>query len=312
MKSEDALVQTALAARGETAQIDFKESFDPDSTEEWCEVVKDLVAMANTGGGIILFGVSDEGETADFDPSGVLAIDAATIVDKIHKYTGCQFEGVQLFEVMKDGERVAAMRLHGCNPPMVFIKPGGYCASNGKQKQAFQKGTVYFRHGAKSEPGTRDDLRACIERKVEELRDGWLENIRKVVEAPVGSQIVLMPPDQTNGTLTEMPIRVVEGDTGDVPAYHKVNPDVTHPYRQTELVDEINKRLPDDVEINRYDVQCINAVHDMKSNSTYCHEPRYGSTQYSEAFIDWVLDRYQTDEEFFDANRGKHYEKRHG
>ncbi len=56
MKMTD-LVDKGLAAKRESKYLDFKSSFNPDSAGEWCELIKDIVAMANTGGGIIIIGL---------------------------------------------------------------------------------------------------------------------------------------------------------------------------------------------------------------------------------------------------------------
>ena len=45
------------AAAGESRSVDFKESFDPNSGRDWVELVKDIAAMANSGGGHVVFGV---------------------------------------------------------------------------------------------------------------------------------------------------------------------------------------------------------------------------------------------------------------
>ena len=46
-------------------------SFDPAATQDWCEVVKDIVAMANSGGGYVVFGVNDDG---NFGPATETAV----------------------------------------------------------------------------------------------------------------------------------------------------------------------------------------------------------------------------------------------
>jgi hypothetical protein len=94
--------------------------------------------------------------------------------------------------------------------PIVFQKPGTYDTGTGKQKTAFSVGTVYFRHGAKSEPGTSDDLRAVVERQLEVIRHSWIKGVRKVVQAPAGSQIIAVRPGEKNGTASFAPtVRVV-------------------------------------------------------------------------------------------------------
>ena len=60
------------AIDGESGSVDFKASFDPKSTQDWCELIKDIIAMTNSGGGTIIIGVADDVAHgfvgADFEP----------------------------------------------------------------------------------------------------------------------------------------------------------------------------------------------------------------------------------------------------
>jgi len=47
----------ARNAKRESKYIEFKERFDVNQSQYWCEIIKDIVAMANSGGGCILIGV---------------------------------------------------------------------------------------------------------------------------------------------------------------------------------------------------------------------------------------------------------------
>jgi predicted HTH transcriptional regulator len=82
----------AIDANAESAVLDFKSSFEG-SAANWCELIKDIIAMANSGGGAIVVGVNDDGTPAPTDLTAILAIDPATIVDKIKKYTAQHFSG---------------------------------------------------------------------------------------------------------------------------------------------------------------------------------------------------------------------------
>jgi predicted HTH transcriptional regulator len=64
-------------AESESAELEFKASFDPAAASHWCELLKDIVAIANSGGGAIVFGVSDDGTPAAGELSAVLGIDPA-------------------------------------------------------------------------------------------------------------------------------------------------------------------------------------------------------------------------------------------
>jgi predicted HTH transcriptional regulator len=63
-----------LLTSHESATIDFKREFDPTSPPGWCELVKDVVAMANSGGGTILIGVNDDGSPSGCDITTALAL----------------------------------------------------------------------------------------------------------------------------------------------------------------------------------------------------------------------------------------------
>ena len=57
---------------GESASLDFKSSFDPESKQDWCELIKDIVAMSNSGGGSIVVGVDDDGNLSNSDIAPLL------------------------------------------------------------------------------------------------------------------------------------------------------------------------------------------------------------------------------------------------
>jgi predicted HTH transcriptional regulator len=157
---------------GESAAVDFKASFDPKSKQDWCELIKDIVAMANSGGGCIVVGVADDGAISESDVNPLLAVDPADMTNRIHSYTDLHFSAFEIIKGIRSGQAVAVINIHAARIPIVFTAHGGYAAVGG-QKAAFVKGSVYFRHGAKSEPGTTDDLKAVNRTRVG-ARKGFL------------------------------------------------------------------------------------------------------------------------------------------
>jgi len=79
-------VERAQQAKRESKGLDFKECFDPSSDADWAELVKDFMAMANTGGGVIVVGVCNDGSPAQEDVDPVLALDLAKITDKVERW----------------------------------------------------------------------------------------------------------------------------------------------------------------------------------------------------------------------------------
>jgi predicted HTH transcriptional regulator len=166
---KDILLEKVKYVKRESKYIEFKEKFDISQAQDWCEIIKDIVAIANSGGGWMLIGIKRDGSPSGWDARTILSLDPALMTDKIAKYTEEQFADFDIQEVEKDGHNLAAIQIHVSSIPMVFTQPGTYDIGGGKQKTAFAKGTIYFRHGAKSEPGNSKDLRDCINREIEQV-----------------------------------------------------------------------------------------------------------------------------------------------
>jgi predicted HTH transcriptional regulator len=100
------LIERALKAKRESKYIEFKASFNTSSAQDWCEIIKDIVAIANSGGGIIIFGVDDRGLPLHKDLSLLLKLDPADIANKVLKYTATYVPDVEIVELDKNKEKV--------------------------------------------------------------------------------------------------------------------------------------------------------------------------------------------------------------
>jgi hypothetical protein len=298
---DDKAIAEALAR--ESRKLDFKREFSVSELGTWCELLKDVAAMANSGGGIIVFGLLNDGSPSGWDPTPLLSFDTADITNRFAKYVGEQFDDFEIREGEKGRHTVAILFISPrVDAPLVFDKPGTYGDGRGGQKTAFAKGTIYFRHGAKSEPGTAADIRRFVNREVQRQRRAWLGNVRKVAAAPKGAAILVVPPELTGANVDPGPVRVV--DDPYAPAVARTDFDDTHPYRQTEAIQEINDRLGGKV-VNPYDIQCVRKVHGVDGEPRLFHKPRFSSPQYSDAFVDWVISEYKKDPGFFDAAKAR-------
>lgn len=304
--TKEKLLERGSHAQRESKYVDFKESCDVESVEMWCEIIKDIVAMANSGGGLIVFGVKNDGTPSGFDGAGLLLYDTAKVTDKIAKYTNRQFAEHEFGEVRRHGKSFTSLIIGASTLPIVFTKAGTYRAENGKEKTAFQQGTVYFRHGAKSEPGDSDDLKDVIDREVERLRTTWLDNIKKVTQAPADSVIQVNPRFAGIQTFGQgLPARIV-ADEG-APGVRPEAADTLWPHRAKDLIAAVNKRLDGKAKINTYDVQCVRKVFEIeKKHPEFCYRPfARVSPQYSDAFVDWLVMGCEKDNAFFVLTRQK-------
>lgn len=308
MHPDDTLM-LALGRSAERDDVDFKSSFDSTSNRDWLELIKDIAAFANSGGGYILIGLNDDGTPAGTDVSGILAVDPADLENRLFKYYGQHFSGVEIIETQKEGNEVCAIRISSIRIPIVFSRVGETELPDGKKKTTFALGTVYFRHGTKSEPGTTDDLRRFLERELEFTRKSWLDGIAKVVEAPAGSRFAVLPPEGSpTGPAGSIPMQLTNDP--EAPAYYAVPLDQTHPHRQKEVVKEVNSRLATRKTINMHDIICIRRVYKVQNNIGFCYTQNFASSRYSQQFVDWIMSKFEANNEFFDETRNKYDEEK--
>jgi hypothetical protein len=175
---------------------------------------------------------------------------------------------------------------------------------NGKEKVAFQQGAVYFRHGAKSEPGDSDDLKDIIDRQVERVRKTWLSGIKKVTQAPVGSAIQVLAPSATSDPRGNILLaRIVADETA--PGVRPESADSIWPHRAKAVIAIVNQRLDGKAKINSYDVQCVRKMFNIeKEHPEYCYRPfALVSPQYSDAFVDWLVAEFKKNDKLFVQTR---------
>jgi hypothetical protein len=304
--SPDAPLGSALGLGLESATLEFKSSFNPNDKGAFLEVIKDVVAMANSGGGTVLFGVTDEGSLSGAEMDGISTLDPAKVTDLVYKYTDCQFHGFEVRKLEKNGCEVWAIVVHAVSNPIVFSQTGNYQDPSGKQKNAFAGGTVYFRHGAKSEPGNSDDLRLFVERRVESIRHEWLDGIAKVVEAPSGSVVRIALPGGADDLGTA--VRLTTDPSAAAVPVGAI--DRGWPYRQKDLVAAVNDALGGKKRVNAAHVLYIRRAFDIDSNGRFCYTQAHASAKYSHAFADWIVEQFNADATFFERAKAVADQKR--
>ena len=77
----------------------------------------------------------------------------------------------------------------------------------------------------------------------------------------------------------------------------------SHPFRQKEVLEQVGERL----QINSHDIQCVNKVYGIKDRPGFFYQGRVKNSpgQYSHAFVDWLVERYGQDEQFFPKTRAQ-------
>jgi hypothetical protein len=309
MQNHERLLERAQTAKRESKFVDFKSEFDIGSARAWCELIKDIVAFANSGGGAIVIGANNDGSASHANVEPILALDPADVANKIRRYTNCDFSDIEIVSLLRDGTRMAALIVSRSEIPIVFAKPGTYEVVPQQQRTAFSQGTLYFRHGAKSEHGTRDDILKWRDKEIERCRREWLRGIRKVVESPAGHvvSVVSLPANEAG---PQSPIAAqVTSDPGAIRIVPQ-NAEEIWPHRRGSLLKAINKEIRP-AHINGHDIVCLNAEFDLLSKRPdFIYKPhRLSSPQYSVEYVAWVVEQFRADPLFFTRIR-ESYRKR--
>jgi len=141
-------------------------------------------------------------------------------------------------------------------------------------------------------------VRDFIKRQLEATRTQWLRNIRQVMQAPGGAEVAVIETAERDEEGRPTLIRLTTDPHA--PLYGQVDPDQSHPYRQKEVIREVNARLGEGT-VNQFDVLSVRRVHAVSEETRpeFVHVPKFGSPQYSDAFVDWLVAAQQRDPEFF-------------
>ena len=142
----------------ETASLDFKETVDITQCRDRVEFAKDVLAMANSGGGDIVVGVEDTTRRRVGISEEVSAAlrDAKSVNDKLKKYCGGFVRVLvaqhEIPDPAKGRVRLALIRVPRASSP-VPAQDDGICpdpTNPKKQKWIFRRGDIYVRKGDES------------------------------------------------------------------------------------------------------------------------------------------------------------------
>jgi len=298
-------IENVLCADSELDELDFKQAFNPNAPGDWLELIKDIVAISNSGGGYIVIGCLNNGHPDGVPDELLPALDSAIIDAKIFNYTGVHLKSITPTVHKKDDKTIVVIRISESEYPMPFIKVGTYSVDSGKgQKTAFNHGNLYFRHSAKSEPAHADDIRKFVDKKIAQVKEFWLNGIRQVVEAPADTVVAVLPSEiRLSNTPDAQSVKM----TPDIIEKLLKAPmvDQTHPYRQKEVIEAFNNRMADTTRINTHDLLCVRRAHNIHRDLKYCYNMNWSSPRYTESFVEWLIQSYAEDNQFFEKAREK-------
>jgi hypothetical protein len=284
--------QPAAPALSSSAQSIRLARFDRESEDEWSALVRDILALANSGGGQIAIGDR---------------LDAADVHDHLRRYTDGAFAEVSLRIGEGDGA-VATIEVGPAVFPVAFTPrdgglPGADSAGLSTSAPAF-----YFRHGERTEPtepGTTADMRSFVERLLRRVRRRWLRGIRRLLSRPMTFDADLAPKAMRRGRIrlertVLQPVRIVSDPNA--PALQPQDVERLYPWRQKDLLRALNARLGGSA-LNSYDIQAVRRHHRLDERPEFVFNLPGAGRRYSPAVADWIVEQHERHPEFFHEAR---------
>lgn len=286
----------------ETAQVEFKSATDTGSPRFWPQLIRSVLAMHNSGGGVIVFGLDSAGQPVGGDLSALCAIDPVQVSDKVKHYSDRPLPGIVRDEFEKGGGTYPGWIIPGATVPLPFSRPGDVHIGQSKPEKLFFPGQVYVRRGASSVPADAGDMAIIAERIRTAAREEFANQMTGLVGLPAGHEVKGVPA----GTILRVPVptscvRLTDDPTE--PGCVGVDMFKQYPYRQKELLAQLSTRIPG-VRVNQFDMQCIKKLYASEIEvKRLSYSPPHSSVHFSDDTVEWIMAHISADPAFLDKTR---------
>jgi hypothetical protein len=188
-----------------------RRAVDLDRPVDRLTLVRDLMALANSGGGTISIGVGGDGTLLGLPTNLAEKLDTASVRALTDHYTAPDELGVVVDRSRVDSGFLVELHVPAApEPPVMPNQPGlasdgaaedGGGTSGALEHEVFPAHSVWIRRSGRSRTATREDHRRWRADAVAATRSTILEQLTMVVEAPAGSRIQVL----TNTDLLDEP-----------------------------------------------------------------------------------------------------------
>lgn len=183
---------------GEGKSQDYKLTFDASDPAGLLELIKHIIAFANSGGGEIVFG-RDESRTIGIQPEVAALLDSSRLGDAVDKYIEKGLIHLSHNqEALPNGRVLVTLAVEASPYPAVIGKDGTVAGPGKTQKSVLRRGDLWVRHGSRTERVAQADLRAWTE-------DAYNRGLDRILSA---AQVV-----REAGPARSIELRMREGET---------------------------------------------------------------------------------------------------
>jgi len=197
---------------GESSILDNKATFEHDSQKARLGLLRDVIAIANSGGGKIVIGndeVSDIGVTKEV----AAAVDSSKVAEWLSNFASPAPVDLS-HDIRQVGKEkyVVTLIISAAEFPLVASKRGIWKGADSKRdRPLFEVGDVLIRHSTRTEKANYEDLRRWIVRAKETERSAILDRLSTFIRLPEGADLLVVSqagqPIDTPGHLLDNAVR---------------------------------------------------------------------------------------------------------
>jgi hypothetical protein len=202
--SLDRLAELLAMAR-ESAKLDYKLMYDASDRNSRVRLSKHILAMANTAGGYLVLGASDNGGRVGLTPEIVERLDEADLRHQIGTFSTVPISLFLANRLELGGKIFALVCVLPLSDRIAVAADDGSIVTSGRPSTLFRQGDVLVRHGSASERWNQDDADWIAERIVRARKDQWLRDFagdfKRLVELsgggaqPIDASTLKSPPE---------------------------------------------------------------------------------------------------------------------
>ncbi len=175
--------------RTELEAVEFKSRFE--GPKRWLQFLVEAVALANSGGGLVIFGVGDRGDRLGADPALIEELDNAKINDQLRKHSPqatltCTAQAVEF-----DSKTFVVVGVAHRGEIVVFDREGKVDGG----RPVFRPGVIYVRRPAQKAPATHVEVDRLIRRLAQAQASELLASVGRVVDPSSDEELVAVAAD---------------------------------------------------------------------------------------------------------------------
>lgn len=195
--------------------LDLKRDFD-NSPKAWLDLLRHVVAMANSGGGVLIFGIENDGTRAGLSRSLISEFDATKIANQLNRHASGARVRTTYTEFEYYNKLFGALFVHTSSRLVVFDKTIQYPGTN---KTALRQGVLYVRRKSATEPATQSEINNAIDRVVARNLRAFIARIDHVAALPPSAQLIATAAETDKGYILTasgegVPVTIVGPEQG--------------------------------------------------------------------------------------------------